>query len=296
MTRHTGSVALVGRPNVGKSSLLNRLLGQKLAITSHKPQTTRHRIIGIDTHPEGQIIFLDTPGIHQRKGDALNRMLNRTARSSMLEADLLLWVVEAGVWTEEDQLAGKAIADSGIPFLVAVNKIDRLVPRDRLLPILQQIQQVTGSDQLIPCSAQTGDNIELLREQLFRRLPEGEPIFPGDQLSDRPQRFFVAELIREQIIRRYHKELPYSVSVEVEHYVEEPGLVRIAALIWVEREGQKAILLGKNGEALKAAATESRQALEAFLDSKVFLKLWIKVRKNWSSSEAALSQLGYRDE
>jgi GTP-binding protein Era len=296
VNHHAGYVALVGRPNVGKSSLLNRLVGQKLAITSHKPQTTRHSILGIDSSPNGQIVFLDTPGIHQRGKHALNRVLNQTARSSLQGADLVLWVVEAGVWTDEDELVARIVRDCGHSFLVVVNKVDRIRPKERLLPILEELRERTAQDVLVPCSALSGDNLSALRAELLARLPEAPPIYPEDQLSDRPLRFFAAELIREQLIRRYHKELPYAVTVEIEQFVETETLTRISALIWVEREGQKAILLGRQGAAMKATATESRRALEEFLGTKVFLQLWIKVRRNWASNEAAVAQLGHGEQ
>ncbi len=293
MSHRAGQVALVGRPNVGKSTLLNRLIGQKLAITSHKPQTTRHTILGIHTLPRGQIVYVDTPGIHKRGDKAMNRYLNRAASSALAGVDLVVFLVEAGRWNEEDELVLERARQSRLPVLLVVNKIDKVKPREKLLPMLNELARRTGLQEIVPLSARTGENCERLEEQILARLPEGENLYPEDQLSDRPERFFAAELIREQITRRYHKELPYAVTVEVEQFQERPHLLRIGAVIWVERPNQKAILLGRRGGALKEAATEARKALERFFGKKVFLQLWIKVKRSWSSDQAALAKLGY---
>lgn len=292
---HAGYVALVGRPNVGKSTLLNRLLGQKLAITSHKPQTTRHSIVGISTLEGGQIVYIDTPGIHKRGNKAMSRYLNRTATSTLTGVDLVVFVVDAGHWTEEDALVLERVRESRRPALLVVNKIDTIKPREKLLPLLAELSSRTGIDDVIPVSARTGDNCEALEREILQRLPEGENIYPEDQVTDRPERFFAAELIREQITRRYHKELPYAVTVEIEEFDERPHILRIGAVIWVERPNQKAILLGKGGQAMKEMATEARRELESFFQKKVFLRLWIKVKKSWSSDQASLSQLGYTE-
>lgn len=288
-----GRVAIVGRPNVGKSTLLNRLVGQKLAITSHKPQTTRHTLLGIKTRPEGQILYLDTPGIHQRGDKALNRYLNRTARSALNEVELILFLVEENDWRDEDAVILEDLAKAGIPCIAVVTKIDRLVDRTRLLPFLQALLQRHPFLELIPVSARKNTQIEVLEQRILAALPEGPAFYPEDQLSDRPERFFAAELLREQLTRRYAQELPYQLSVEIERFEEEPGLYRIHALIWVERPSQQGILIGKGGLALKETAQAARIAMERFFDCKVYLEVWVKVKESWSSDEQALGRLGY---
>ncbi len=293
MSFRAGYVALAGRPNVGKSTLLNRLLGQKLAITSHKPQTTRHSILGINTLPEGQILYLDTPGIHKRGDRALNRYLNRAAAGALSGVDLVAMLVEAGRWTAEDDLVLERVRESRRPALLVVNKIDLVKPRERLLPILDELHKRTGFEEIVPVSARSGENCDELERVILAQLPEGEPFYPEDQLTDRSSRFLAAELIREQLTRRYHKELPYALTVEVEQFSERPHLLRIGAVIWVERPNQKAILLGRGGQAMKETATAARQALEEFFGRKVYLQLWVKVRKSWSSDRESLARLGY---
>ncbi len=291
-----GYVAIVGRPNVGKSTLLNRILGQKLAITSHKAQTTRHSILGIQTRPEGQILFVDTPGIHQRGGSALNRYLNRAARTTLSDTNLALLVVEALRWTEEDAKALEAVTLAGVPVIAVVNKVDRVSDKQALLPYLQALSQRHAFVALIPVSATNGDQIEVLEKAVVAALPEGEPMFPEDQLTDRSERFFAAELVREQLMQRYGEELPYRTSVEIERFEQVDGRYRIHALIWVERASQKAIIIGKQGEALKAAASQARQEMQKLFDCPVHLEVWVKIKKSWSSDEAAIASLGYRED
>lgn len=290
-----GTVAIIGRPNVGKSTLLNRLMGQKLAITSHKAQTTRHSILGIKTRPEGQILFVDTPGIHQRGANALNRYLNRAARTAISDTDLVLFVVEALRWTDEDAAALEAIATAGVPVIAAVNKVDRISNKEDLLPYLQGLGQRHAFVDLIPVSAANGDQVEVLELALLRGLPEGEPVFPEDQITDRSERFFAAELVREQLVQRYGEELPYRTTVEIERFEDTGGRYKIHALIWVERQSQKAIIIGRQGEALKAAATQARLEMQKVFGCPVHLEVWVKVKKSWSSDEAALGRLGYGD-
>jgi GTP-binding protein Era len=286
-------VAIVGRPNVGKSTLLNRMLGQKLAITSHKPQTTRHTILGVKTRPGGQILFVDTPGMHQRGGGALNAYLNRAARAVLDDVDLVLLVVEAMRWTREDDLAVRRIAAAGTPAMVAVNKVDRVGDKRALLPFLETLAGRHDFREIVPVSALRGRQVERLEELVLAALPEGEPIFPEDQLTDRSSRFLAAELVREQLTQRYGKELPYKTTVEIERFEEQEGRYLIHALIWVEREGQKAIVIGSGGEALKAVATQARIEMQKLFDCPVHLEVWVKVKKSWSSDETALSSLGY---
>lgn len=295
MSYHSGYAVLVGRPNVGKSTLLNRMLGQKLAITSHKPQTTRHRILGIHSDKLGQIVFVDTPGIHDRGGKAMNQYLNRTAHTALLDVDVVVFVVQALAWTEEDERVLAAIARAGIPTIAAVNKVDLVAPKEKLLPFLQTLAGRHDFVDIVPVSAQDGQNAQALMDSVRSRLPEGEAIFPEDQVSDRSERFFAAELLREQLIRRYHRELPYSITVEIERFAEEGGRYDIGAVIWVERESQRAILLGKRGEAMKQTATAARKAMNEFFQTRVHLEVWIKVKKSWSSDEASLVSLGYTE-
>jgi len=291
-----GQVAIIGRPNVGKSTLLNRILGLKLAITSHKAQTTRHAILGIHTCPQGQAIFVDTPGLHQRGEGALSRYLNRTARSVMADVDLALLVVEAGRFSAEDEKALRALADRGLPVIAVVNKIDLLADKGRLLPYLQALANRHPFLHLVPISAKSGAQVDRLVALVIASLPAGDNRYPEDQLTDRSERFLAAELVREQITQRYSEELPYQTTVEIERFVEESnGRYRIHALIWVEREGQKAILIGHRGEALKAAATQARLEMQKLFGCPVHLEVWVKVKKSWSSDETTLASLGYGD-
>jgi GTP-binding protein Era len=297
-----GYVAIIGRPNVGKSTLLNRLLGQKLAITSHKPQTTRHTILGVSTLPGGQILFVDTPGLHRRGGNALNRYLNRAARSILADVDLVLFVVEALQFSDEDSAALAEIASAGTPAVVAVNKTDRVVDKTRLLPYLQALSGRHRFLDIVPVSAINGQQVDRLESAVMAALPLGENLFPADQLTDRSERFLAAELLREQLMQRYGKELPYRTTVEIESFkleaVQDMGgeaepRAHIHALIWVERESQKAIIIGRRGEALKAAASQARLEMQKLFGRPVHLEVWVKVKQSWSSDEAALASLGY---
>ena len=295
MSYRSGYAVLLGRPNVGKSTLLNRLLGQKLVITSHKPQTTRHRILGIRSQDDGQIVFVDTPGIHDRGGRAMSHYLNRTAHTALHDVDLVVFVVQALAWTAEDERVLQAISSAGVPVIAVVNKVDLVEPKEALLPFIEELSKRHAFAEVIPVSARQGDNAEVLAKAVLERLPEGEPVFPDDQVSDRSERFFAAELIREQLIRRYHRELPYAVTVEIERFEEEDGRYNIGAVVWVEREGQRKILLGKGGQAMKETATAARKAMNEFFQTRVHLEVWIKVKKSWSSDEASLVKLGYTD-
>jgi GTP-binding protein Era len=295
MADRTGTIAIVGRPNVGKSTLLNRLLGQKLTITSHKAQTTRHAILGIKSRPDGQLLYVDTPGLHERGGSALNRLLNRTARAALADVDLILLVLEARRFTNEDRLALGVAAEAGPPVIAAVNKVDQLKDKSLLLPFLAELGERHDFAAIVPISARTGAQVELLEDQLLARLPEGERPFPDEQLTDRSERFFAAELLREQLTRRYAEELPYAVTVEIERFEEQSGRYLIYALVWVERESQKAIVIGRGGEALKAAASEARRQMQHMFGCPVHLEVWVKVKESWRSDEAALVSLGYGD-
>jgi GTPase len=289
-----GYVAIIGRPNVGKSTLLNRILGQKLAITSHKAQTTRHPLLGIKTTDAGQAVFVDTPGIHQRGGGALNRYLNRAARAAAGEVDLALLVVEALRFTREDDQSLQVAKAARVPVIAAVNKVDQLKDKQRLLPYLEALAARHPFRELVPVSAAKGDQVELLERLVMEALPEGENAFPSDQLTDRPERFFAAELLREQLMQRYGEELPYKSTVEIEHFEDTGGRYRVHAVVWVERPGQKGIIVGRGGQALKAAAQGARLEMQRLFGCPVHLEVWVKVRKSWSSDEAALENLGYR--
>lgn len=295
MTNRCGYVAIVGRPNVGKSTLLNRMIGQKLAITSHKAQTTRHSILGIKTADKGQLLFVDTPGLHERGSSALNRYLNRAARAALADVDVVLLVVEALRFTREDELALKAAAESGAAVVAAVNKVDRVADKQALLPYLQDLGARHDFADIVPVSAKRGEQLDVLEDVLLALLPQAEPLFPADQITDRSERFFAAELLREQLTRRYSQELPYRTTVEIERFEDEGGRYLIHALVWVERESQKAIIIGHGGEALKAAATQARRAMQDLFGCPVHLEVWVKVKQSWSSDEAALASLGYGD-
>lgn len=288
-----GYLAITGRPNVGKSTLLNRAIGQKLAITSHKPQTTRHRILGIKTLPRGQIVYVDTPGIHKRLDSAMNRYLNRTAKSVLSDVNAVLFVVEALRWTEEDAAVLESIVRCRIPVILAINKVDQLRRKDDLLPFMAEMSARCDFQAMVPVSATKGTQLEQLEKAVLDVLPRGENLFPSEQITDRPERFFAAELVREQLTRRYGKELPYALSVEIDAFEARGNLYRISAIVWVERPGQKAIIIGKDGASLKEAGREARIQMERLFQCKVFLKLWVKVKKSWSNDEAALLRLGY---
>ena len=291
-----GYVAIVGRPNVGKSTLLNRLLGQKISITSHKPQTTRHRILGIKTEPSYQAVYVDTPGLHLNAKKAMNRYMNRAASTSLEDVDLVLFVIEAGHWSEEDESVLQKLRGAKAPVILVVNKVDQIPDKDKLLPFLQSVSEKMQFEEVVPLSAFKGHNIDSLESVVPRFLPQGVALFPEDQITDRSVRFLVAEVIREKLMRRLGKELPYSLTVEIEQFVDDEGMARISALIWVERQSQKKIVIGKGGATLKEIGQQARQDMERMLEQKVFLQLWVKVKEGWSDSERALQSLGYTDE
>jgi GTP-binding protein Era len=290
-----GFVALVGRPNVGKSTLLNYLVGQKISITSRRPQTTRHRIHGIKTTADGQAVFVDTPGIHASEKRAMNRYLNRTAGTALLDVDLIVWVIDRLAWLPEDDLVLDRIKSAGAPVILVINKIDWLEDKSLLLPFLQSAENRYSFAAMIPVSALKGSNLDVLESKIMELLPEGEPIFPEDQITDRSERFLAAEIIREKLLRSLGQEVPHALTVEIEQFKEEGALTRISAVIWVEREGQKAIVIGRKGEVLKKVGERARLDMEHLLDGKVFLQLWVKVKEGWSDDERALRSLGYSE-
>lgn len=290
-----GYVAIVGRLNVGKSTLLNHILGQKLAITSRKPQTTRHNMLGIKTEGEVQTIYVDTPGLHKENQKALNRFMNKTAVTALRDVDVVVFVVDRTRWTDEDQMVLERVRFVKCPVLLAVNKLDRLEDKADMLPHLQWLQERLPEATLIPISAQHGHNLDALEELVAERLPEGEHFFPEDQITDRSSRFLAAELIREKIMRQLGAELPYQVAVEIEEFKYDNGVLHIHGLILVERDGQKKILIGQAGERIKRIGQEARQDMETLFDAKVMLNLWVKVKGGWSDDERALRSLGYSD-
>jgi GTP-binding protein Era len=297
VTFRSGYVAIIGRPNVGKSTLINRALGQKLCITSRRPQTTRHRILGIKTSEDSQLIYVDTPGMHDDGKRAMNRYLNRAAASSIDDVDVVLFVVEGLKWTDEDELVLKRLKqDARVPVILVVNKVDKLADKATLLPHLEKLSQQYDFAQVLPISARQGVNVEALEQEITKLMPEGDLIFPEDQLTDRSSRFFAAELVREKLFRHLGQELPYSITVEVEQFEQDNGMYRISAVIYVERAGQKNIVIGNKGELLKAVGKDARIEMEKLFDCKVFLQLWVKVRDGWSDNERMLKNLGYNDE
>lgn len=292
-TNRCGYAGLVGRPNVGKSTLLNRLIGQKIAITSHKAQTTRHALLGINTLESGQVLYVDTPGVHLRGTSTLNRLLNRTAEGVLADVDVILMVVQALAWTDEDDATLAALTRARAPVILVVNKTDLVRPRERLLPYLDEVKEKYAFDAICPVSARAGDNVARLNSLVLERLPEAPNFFPDDQVTDRSERFLAAELLREQLTRRYAAELPYALTVEIERFEDTGRVYRIGAVVWVERPGQKAILIGHNGDALKETSRLARESMEKLFQRKVWLEVWVKVKKSWSSDEQALSRLGY---
>ncbi len=291
----TGTVAVLGRPNVGKSTLVNALVGTKVSIVSPRPQTTRHRLLGIATFPGGQLQLVDTPGIHGAQKRAMNRMMNRAARGAVEGVDAALLVVEAGRWTDDDSLAYRALAESGVPCVLAINKVDLIADKGRLLPFIAEVSEGRAFAAVHPVSAGKRKGLEALVRTLLALVPEGEAEYGEDEITDRSERFLAGELVREQLMLRLGDELPYSTTVEIERFEEDGELLRIAAVVWVEREGQKPIVIGKGGERLKAIGAGARTGMERLFGRKVFLETWCRVREGWSDDEAALRRFGYSD-
>jgi GTP-binding protein Era len=291
-----GYVALVGRPNVGKSTLMNRFLGQKLSIVTAKPQTTRQRIAGIKTTQQGQIIYIDTPGIHLAARRALNRYMNRIAHASFHEVDLILFLIEADRWSKQDEHVARALKSVSAPVLLVVNKIDLVPEKSRLLQFLEKEVKTDRFSEVYLIAAKSGNGVDVLEEKVMQALPFSRPFYDEDQLTDRSERFLAAELVREQLMLRLHQELPYSLTVEIEEFKRKDGILRIAAIVWVERKGQKQIVIGKGGDVLKFVGTHARHSLQELFDEKIFLKLWVKVSRDWSDNERALRQFGYTDQ
>jgi GTPase len=285
---HCGTIAIVGRPNVGKSTLLNKILGEKLTITSPKPQTTRHQILGIKTEGQTQFIYIDTPGIHQNTQRRLNRALVRSAVNALIDVDMIGFVIEANRWTAEEEAILDRLKHQKHPVILIVNKIDKIKNTHRLLPFLQSCQEKMNFLAIVPVSGQKGKNIDELEKVIADALPAAEFVYPPEVSTDRSQRFLAAEFIREKLMRHLHEELPYWLTVSIEQLVEQKRIIKISAIIWTERSSQKAIIIGKKGELLKKVGTEARIQLETCFGKKVFLALWVKVKAGWSEEEGSL--------
>ncbi len=296
MMKKCGYVAVVGRPNVGKSTLINRILGQKLNITSRKPQTTRHNLLGIKTEGDTQAIYVDTPGMHQTQHRAINRMMNRSAESVIHDVDVVVFVVEKLKWTEEDDRSLEKLEFVESPVILVINKVDQIEDKGKLLPFLEKLSQKRSFEEIIPLSALTGSSVEHLETLISERLPETEGFFfDEDQLTDKNERFLAAEIIREKLMRQLGHELPYATTVEIERYKEEEKVTHIHALIYVERDSQKNIVIGDRGKRLKSIGTEARMDIQELVGRKVMLSLWVKVKRGWSDDDAALKSFGFAE-
>lgn len=296
-TTRCGFVAIVGRPNVGKSTLLNQILGQKLSITSRKPQTTRHQILGIKTQDEDQVIYVDTPGLHKDdQGKALNRYMNQAASDALRYVDLVIFLVDRTRWTEEDDIVLQKLQYLTCPVILVVNKVDQLKQKDELLPQIEAISAKREFTAIMPMSAKQGHNVDALEALVAEHLPEGPHHYPEDQITDRSSRFVVAEIVREKLMRNLGEEVPYGITVEIEAFEHDGQLLTISALILVERDGQKRIVIGDKGSVLKTIGRDARIDIEKMFECKVMLNLWVKVRRGWSDDERALRSLGYRHE
>ena len=288
-----GYVALIGKPNTGKSTLMNALVGEKLSITAHRPQTTRHQILGIRTREDYQCIFVDTPGIHDERRKAIHRYMNRAATSILDDADLVCVLLDITRFNQDDiDILARLRGHDNL--LLIINKIDQL-SRDDCLPAIERISNEAPGVECVPVSALHGDNLDRLERVIAARLPTGPAQFPDDQLTDKSMRFISAEIVREKLFRQLKQELPYSVTVSIDHYIEEPDITRISATVWVERKSQKAIVIGKDGSQLKKIGSAARRDIERLVDGKVYLQLWVKVREDWADDEQSLAAFGYSD-
>jgi GTP-binding protein era len=294
---YCGFIAIVGRPNVGKSTLLNKILGQKISITSRKAQTTRHRIVGIKTEGGYQEIYVDTPGLHIEEKRAINRLMNRAASSAITDVDLVIFVVDGTHWNDDDEMVLNKLRKTKVPVVLAINKIDNIKNKDDLLPFITEISQKFNFADIVPMSAEKGNNLDAIEKIVRKSLRPGVHHFPEDYVTDRSQRFMASEIIREKLMRFMGEELPYSVTVEIEQFkVNERGTYEINGLILVERDGQKKIVIGRKGEKLKKIGTEARLDMERLFDNKVHLELWVKVKSGWADDERALRSLGYMED
>jgi GTPase len=288
-----GHVAIVGRPNVGKSTLVNALVGRKVTIVAPKPQTTRHRVLGVVNRPSAQLVLVDTPGLHESARRVMNQYMNRVAISSSQDADVLLFVIEAMRFNDEDQWVWERVRGLKQPLFLVINKVDQVFPRERLLPFLEDIAERIPASGIVPVSALQADNLERLIEVVAERLPVSPPLFAPDVLTDRDEPFHAAEVVREKLTLKLRDELPYGINVQIERYADEDGRIMIHAVIWVERAGQKAIVIGQRGERLKEIGRLARIELADLWQRSVHLELWVKIKENWADSEMALRQFGY---
>jgi len=295
LSTRCGYVAIIGRPNVGKSTLLNRLIGQKISITSKKPQTTRHNLLGIKTTGDAQVLFVDTPGIHSNEPRAINRYMNRAALSALRDVDVVLFLIDREKFSEDDEKVADLFRSAKGHKILVINKIDLLANKAALLPMLQRLQESFPDASLVPVSAEKGDNLEELGKVIVSGLPESPFYYDEDQVTDRSERFLVAEVIREKLMRQLGDELPYSLTIQVDRFEEDEKIAHIDAAIFVEKEGQKRILIGKSGEKLKRVGTDARTDIEELLQKKVMLNTWVKVKSGWSDDERAIKSLGYDD-
>lgn len=291
-----GYVAIVGRPNVGKSTLLNKILGQKISITCRKPQTTRHQIVGVKTEAHVQTVYVDTPGLHLNKEKALNRFMNKAASSVLEGVDVVVFIIDRTAWTEEEDFVLEKVKRSGIPTILVINKVDWLEDKESLLPFLQEVSQKHDFVEMIPISAKTGRQVDVLEQKVESLLPENIHFYPEDQLTDRSSRFLAAEIVREKVMRSLGEEVPYQMTVMVERFKVIKGRIHIDAVIYVEKQGQKLILIGNKGSRIKQIGIDARQDMERLFDNQVVLKLWVKVKSGWSDDERALQSLGYFDQ
>lgn len=288
-----GFVAVIGRPNVGKSTLINTIMGSKISIVTPKPQTTRHRILAVDTHADYQAVYVDTPGLHRKAGKAMNRMMNRTAANALQDAEVVLFVTEANRWTSEDQDVLARLQAIRVPVIAVMNKTDKVHPREMLLQSLAEMSARYAFAEVVPVSARKNENLDKLLPLIPRYLPESAPLYPQEMITDRDATFQAAEIIREKLTLALRQEVPYGLTVQIERYEVENGGVLMNAVIWIDRESQKGIVVGKGGALLKKVGRASRLELKSKIGMPVHLELWVKVKDNWSDNERALQQLGF---
>jgi GTP-binding protein Era len=293
LTGHFGYVTILGRPNVGKSTLLNRLIGQKLSITSRKPQTTRSRLLGIKSINNCQIAYVDTPGLQKKTSGMFNRYMHREALGGLAEVDVIVHMVEAGIWLELDEYVHSLVRQAGGPAILAINKIDRVKNKDDVLPYIKMVNDKGGYRDIVPISARTGKNIDRIEQCIETLIPDGVALYPADQITDKNERYFAAEFIREKLFRCLGEELPYNLCVTIEKFRDTGDLVRIDAVIWVEKSGQKKIVIGHDGAVMKKSGTEARMDMEKMFGKKVMLETWVRVKRNWTNDVHALRRFGY---
>jgi len=290
---YCGYVTILGRPNVGKSTLLNNLIGQKLSITSRKPQTTRRHTIGVNTNENYQIIYIDTPGLQDSPINAMNRYMNKEATNALAGIDILIYVVEALKWTALDEHILRLIKDNTAPIILAINKMDKIKDKETMLPFLKELSGKMNFKEIIPISALSRKSLRPLEKSIKKLLPTGSFQYPDDQITDKSQRYFAAEFIREKLIKRLGEELPYTTTVTIDSFVEKEKIIHIDAIIWVASKGQKTIVIGQKGAGLKAVGEQARKDMERMFENKVFLRTWVKVKDKWMDNELAIKQLGF---